>query len=1608
MDIVDVSYIGSNDDYQSYNASDLALINKVTINANYGGANDYIEYFIKDQSGIVLSSNYYGTQYNIGSVVNSTNGQTSQLFLDPETDARNAGYDRGIVDVKYNFFTKQLLSGPDPSINFWIKQISSTRTEIQVARQDLSNTELANTFNNFNNVLAGDAYYPDFYLNFGNDVQLIAINAVYIEDVNGNGTIIFKLYEPLPSQFDLKSTFWVVTAIADSAEFNVSINAIPETVSDSQRIKGPNYKVTVKDRIGHTTPYYNYTNLILTALTSSYQQVQSMMQEQGLSINVDYSSFDNFIHFSSITNRLYNFTYKQQLIESASAGIAAGQTTTAALLLQQQINTIIANYDGYEYYLTFSSASTAWPKQNNTPPYIQYSVTSSQVTNWLGSLSTTPNGPATMSMYWSSSYYDDQNKDLLIHATPSYIRDDSNNTPYLTFLNMIGQMFDNIWIYLKDVTTHYAANNSPFVGVSMDIVADALRSMGIQLYTNTSISDNLYYSLLGVNQTGSSLPVTSSLYSTIVYASSSFYPLAGQPYLSASLLLPPFGNEKINRYVTTFVTGSPNVTQSFQTLPNDQITGEIYKRIYHNLPYLLKSRGTHRGLQALVTAYGIPPDILSVNEYGGYNIYTTPGIQEIATAGMIITGSFQQVSASLLSPNVTLQYYNNNLQRTSIDVEVAFSPADSINANITSSGLITSSTQPGYFNIMQYIGDPALQYSSSYVPLVTLGNAYFNANYTTGYDVWDFIRLIKYYNNSLFKMLRDFVPARASADTGIVIKSHMLERNKYSRHEPTYTTSSYDAEYILVTVTGSNGGSVSGSTAYIASIPIQYNGTASMYFTQSLGTVFVSSSNNIQQYTGEFSGSYIKADKSYFNQKDVSNYYFPWTSSVAPSLNGGQNVMFLTYSLSPLFENVFSPVRSQRFLELDYNSNQIAPVNYGLVTQSLSQSAIIGNLSQSLQPYSQYSYVQDFNYHSNPSVKLKYSGSKLSGLYYNIFTAGDTSFNSEPVINWYSSKLGYFTQLQTSSFIPGVVNATLAYLADVSGGLYELNQNNKNWIDIQNTFKAGTTLTVKQFNNRQFSNQVSTDGVKTIYNSGYNYTPQLYFLSGSDINIWFQYLGTNTGLGSGFTAINGGNSGTNYYIGNSTLSPWYPVTPSAATGPIYNLFDLVTTGISTGVGTVGYTAGSSASTRYPTYQTPAIAQLMSFNAAFAINVALTTSGKVATYNLNIRSNGTVIATQQQTFTSTAGTAIPANMVATQGTSGIILGSAIAGSSITLPGPFNITFYTTNATLVYYGQYIIQYDSPVSYGTISIPSGQTVVLSLYQPYTSGTPVGAPVYGITSDSTGLLTSYLASNNKWLSSYTPGSTTTGQLSSILNFNLTTPAQTFPASSVITFELTQSQMTDPGYIASVSPGTLSGNIISSQGSYPYATASLDTSPNGGWYIDAITNTGSFSVITFDANVSQFYQYQQVPYFISGGIAYSSSLYNSPVGSGSYGNINYPFNPLLGDKIIMKDLTGLTQNLDIISASLSGSKLQVLVTPQVYSNWEANVSGSIYQFLMLKRYNDEQNVILSFNKNPGQTSNGFIIPNTINPNVTQNINTLQAAVQSQLLTTQIGVNGTG
>ena len=71
--------------------------------------------------------------------------------------------------------------------------------------------------------------------------------------------------------------------------------------------------------------------------------------------------------------------------------------------------------------------------------------------------------------------------------------------------------------------------------------------------------------------------------------------------------LPPTGSEMITTYVTA----------SAQTIPSNDAQKLIYKRLYHNLPYLLKKKGTTAGLRVLLNCFGIPDTILRISEFGG-------------------------------------------------------------------------------------------------------------------------------------------------------------------------------------------------------------------------------------------------------------------------------------------------------------------------------------------------------------------------------------------------------------------------------------------------------------------------------------------------------------------------------------------------------------------------------------------------------------------------------------------------------------------------------------------------------------------------------------------------------------------------------------------------------------------------------------------------------------------------------------------------------------------------------------------------------------------------------------------------------------------------------
>ena len=182
---------------------------------------------------------------------------------------------------------------------------------------------------------------------------------------------------------------------------------------------------------------------------------------------------------------------------------------------------------------------------------------------------------------------------------------------------------------------------------------------------------------------------------------------------------------------------------------------------------------------------------------------------------------------------------------------------------------------------------------------------------------YDYNRLIKFYETSLFKAIKNYVPARTSLSTGIIVKQHLLERNKatavigvnpntpiaktpetgsnvYGYTDQTGFNSVISQRNLLITssiavgsLTGSAGGSVN-----------KYNTPTSSYaaFTQSYNVLDPFTGDTItvntqeEFYDGEFSGSNFKVIPAQYNPyrifADGNNLNpdssFPFTP---PSLN---------------------------------------------------------------------------------------------------------------------------------------------------------------------------------------------------------------------------------------------------------------------------------------------------------------------------------------------------------------------------------------------------------------------------------------------------------------------------------------------------------------------------------------------------------------------------------------------------------------------------------------------------------------------------------------------------------------------------------------------------
>jgi len=566
----------------SYSPNQSGLIVNSEIPTVFNPSENYIEYTV---IGVKNNTNFTSYSYTAYLTPDNTiidTGSLSTIDIDAERDLISRGYNQGSYDVIYKFLNNELNSSPYSS--YYIKSISSDRTEISIATNNINNQVLESLYNTFSSKLNSQIYFQDFYLNFGNN-QLVIANNILINKDNTQYELLINLYQPLPSNLDLNTTLWIVTQVANPIGINVTFPITVVTPSDlTTPLKGPNFNLKASDQTGISSADHIDLNQLLlsSSITTQYSQLQSILQEKSIDINIDYTDFANFVHFSSAYSRLNNFYYKVSIIEDASSSLSninsyantnnSSYSSGSKAYYTNIINNTITNFDGYEYFLYFTSGSWAWPKSNTEEPYILYPTTSSQVINWFTNI------------LESASIYDNLNQDYLYYTIPTYLRDDSRNDQYNIFLNLIGQFFDNIWIYYKDVTELYNADNRLDFGVSKDLVANALKNFGITLYQNNFSSEDLYAAFLGY--TSSLSPTTSSL-----------------PVIANS------GQEYISNYITASYDAS--------VVPLDDVNKEIYKRLYHNLPYILKTKGTIPGLRALINCFGIPDTILRISEFGG-------------------------------------------------------------------------------------------------------------------------------------------------------------------------------------------------------------------------------------------------------------------------------------------------------------------------------------------------------------------------------------------------------------------------------------------------------------------------------------------------------------------------------------------------------------------------------------------------------------------------------------------------------------------------------------------------------------------------------------------------------------------------------------------------------------------------------------------------------------------------------------------------------------------------------------------------------------------------------------------------------------------------------
>jgi hypothetical protein len=785
-------------------------------------------------------------------------------------------------------------------------------------------------------------------------------------------------------------------------------------------------------------------------------------------------------------------------------------------------------------------------------------------------------------------------------------------------------------------------------------------------------------------------------------------------------------------------------------------------------------------------------------------------------------------------------------------------------------------------------------------------------------------------------MLADFVPERASLSTGVTINSPVLERNKVAYANPTNST-----------------------TQSVPTAEYSASGISSTYGT--FYNALSSSNNTMGWYDGELSGSIININQYFLDNNNP--YLLGNTASYNAWHSPKQQINYNTFLHSDwnvLLNNVSRSVVSSTRRNIEYV--------YG-TTGSITYPAELQDSYLSLRPY-------------NTS---RYEGCKVTSQLYNTYTDGDDSYGKTAAIDRNVRKIGLFTQIETSSFLPRRNTVALKYLVDEFGNLTELNQLNKNWQDIQRTFIMGNTGSVALFDNKKFSNQKTTDGEKLIFDSGYLYYPVLYGQR-SDTRLYFE-----------------SDSPSNYYAKSNLVSSSYFLTGSSllgypiSGGIVTNLFNNLLPGSEEYMSRGG--AGGGVYNSYPSYSIQESAQhYISVN--LDLEVTMPSFGS-SSFTLQVSHSSVGIGSQTQLYTFEPSTVTGYSTLYFEGV------------------PAASPLYGTPVTSV----------KPITIGGTTYPTGRTFyryISSMYQTFDNGgcqllNPIGDFVYSPTApsvpyadadifDSCGRPPTNKFCNTSGVTLYkiTNFNSPAGTITK--NFNITLPNQNLTDGNKVTVKFLQNFKSNNNITASFSRITDAKfevySLAALVGTYPFASRDKE------YFSDLMVTLGPSGApkedeLILSENLTNFYSpnYTFLPIFTSGSSTFTSSLYNT------YGDVDYPFQLNIFSIFAAYDRSGsyFESRVKDIRYDVSSGVMIFQLTNNIpfdlrdqLSNL-SSINNTNVKFLFLVRKEDETNAFLNFTKRRGSTSYGFLIPENLAPDVLENIDTITKQVKQKLLADQQG-----